>query len=186
MSDFLRTVPNPVSRPAGRFFRCRPGRDRGLSLYKMEPPLSSEEELRAFQRACVLPSGDLPAVWCVSKEALDECELNPEHKPHDRHRFGQLHYETRCPDEAQSERLALKSLPTNCSRRRARHWRPLSMSAKLAVAPLWRRFADYKIGSPAPNSARSAICRKALKVVADSQGPLLRFVDSRAHLELTP
>jgi len=36
------------------------------------------------------------------------------------------------------------------------------MPAKLAVAPLWRRFAGYEIDSPAPHSARSAICREAL------------------------
>ena len=54
-----------------------------------------------------MPSGDLPAVWPVGGDDLDQCSLAVRPEKTDLP-YGHLHFETtQCPDEDQAERLAL-------------------------------------------------------------------------------
>ena len=58
----------------GRQFRCKDG-EVGISLFLREREVARDEDLHGFQRAYPLRSGDLPAVWPVGTDDLEQCGL---------------------------------------------------------------------------------------------------------------
>lgn len=78
-------------------------------MHARDEDLATDEGLRSLQLAYQMKGRDLPALWLVRTEDLDDVGLSVELKPDRTLPFGKLHCETTtCPTEEQADRLARK------------------------------------------------------------------------------
>ena len=108
------------SSAAPEWFECGPD-EAGISLYLRVENLATAEGVLAFQLHSARGSGDLFAIWEISREILESCKLAIVPVLDDQDPvYGHLHHETRpCPSSEAAFDLAKSATPV-CSYKRAK------------------------------------------------------------------